>query len=101
MSSPSSRALVLLLVGITAFAAPASVKDGDIQCRYLPGDPNFPSVDEWRAFNESIGGRLMVVEPSAKVCQALGCSEDQWSSTRFRASVPGAMVNVSFSSFRI
>ena len=39
------------------------------KCRYLPGDPLWPSKSEWNLLNRTIGGRLIATEPPlAHVC---------------------------------
>lgn len=37
-------------------------------CRCYPGDLCWPTVLEWEAFNETIGGRLVATTPLAAVC---------------------------------
>lgn len=90
-------ALFVLTSTVTVIAAPGVILDGPSLCRNLPGDPFFPTDAQWAAFNETIGGQLLAIVPSAKFCHGLPggkCSEDMWTSTDFRTTVPGAMVNV-------
>lgn len=78
------------------FVSPSFAKNSQ-RCRNLPGDPGFPSQAEWDKLNATIDGRLVTVVPSAEFCHELpagSCSSQQWASTLFRTSVPGAMVNV-------
>lgn len=65
-------------------------------CRNAPGDPGFPSNEEWTALNTTIGGKLALVVPSAKYCQINNCTTAQWTSSTFRVNnIPGAMNQVS------
>lgn len=64
-------------------------------CRSQPGDADFPTVEEWSALNVSVNGRLISVTPSAKFCEDLPCTDAEWSSSVFRATIPGAMDCVS------
>lgn len=66
-------------------------------CRNVPGDPGFPSTNEWTALNASISGRLVPVVPSAKYCQINNCTTAQWTSSNFRVNnIPGAMNQVNW-----
>ncbi|KAF9046827.1 FAD-binding domain-containing protein [Hymenopellis radicata] len=57
-----------------------------------PGDAGFPSDDAWGALNASISGRLVTVVPSGQFCKDRGgCTDAEWTSSVFRANVPGAM----------
>jgi hypothetical protein len=38
------------------------------KCRHLPGDDGWPSVDEWKALNASVSGRLIKTRPAGHVC---------------------------------
>ncbi|KAI0314433.1 FAD-binding domain-containing protein [Amylostereum chailletii] len=64
------------------------------RCHTQPGDPDWPSPEEWSALNTSIGGRLVQVVPSASACapDMLNCTEAQWSSANFRRGIPGQML---------
>lgn len=64
-------------------------------CRSQPGDADFPTAEEWSALNVSVNGQLISVTPSAKYCEELPCTDAQWSSSVFRATIPGAMDCVS------
>jgi len=71
------------------------------QCRNVPGDPGFPSEEQWSALNSTISGRLVEVVPSAKFCHGLpggSCTYQQWTSGVFRDEIPGAMNQVSIPS---
>ena len=54
--------LIALLASIDAVQASTN-------CRYLPGDPLWPSKFEWNLLNKTLGGRLIATEPPlAHVC---------------------------------
>ncbi|KAK0457754.1 FAD-binding domain-containing protein [Desarmillaria tabescens] len=70
---------------------------GAHKCRTVPGDPNFPSGEEWNNLNSSISGRLVKVVPSAQFCDMHGgCTDAEWTSAIFRADIPGAMDQVNW-----
>lgn len=52
-----------LLVGALAISAQA-----EDHCRCFPGDPCWPSVEEWSRFNQTIDGRLVATVPLASPC---------------------------------
>ncbi|PBK81775.1 FAD-binding domain-containing protein [Armillaria gallica] len=61
-------------------------------CRTAPGDPSFPSSEEWNTLNSSVSGRLVKAVPSAQYCDMHGgCTDAEWASASFRADIPGAM----------
>ncbi|KAK0186761.1 hypothetical protein F5146DRAFT_1143157 [Armillaria mellea] len=61
-------------------------------CRTVPRDPSFPSAEEWNSLNSSVSGRLVKVVPSAQFCDMHGgCTDAEWTSSSFRADIPGAM----------
>jgi|SRR6266849_6620436 len=64
------------------------------RCRNQPGSSGYPSAADWSTLNDSIGGRLVKVVPSAKACVELSCTEAQWESGIFRQTIPGAMNDV-------
>ncbi|KAG7440497.1 FAD-binding domain-containing protein [Guyanagaster necrorhizus] len=66
-------------------------------CRTVPGDPSFPSGDEWNSLNYSLSGRLVKAVPSAEFCDMHGgCTDAEWTSAVFRANIPGAMNQVNW-----
>ncbi|KAK0475870.1 FAD-binding domain-containing protein [Armillaria novae-zelandiae] len=66
-------------------------------CRTIPGDPNFPSVEEWNSLNYSISGRLVKAVPSTRFCDMHGgCTDAEWTSASFRSNIPGAMDSVNW-----
>jgi hypothetical protein len=38
------------------------------ECRSIPGDGDWPCVEDWSAFNETLGGVLLKPRPLASVC---------------------------------
>jgi len=40
----------------------------DQECRAVPGDDEWPSDEDWSAFNETLGGALLKPMPLASVC---------------------------------
>ena len=84
----------LALFGVTPVSASAIPPSN---CRTLPGDPTFPSSHQWAQLNASVDGRLVAVVPSAKFCvdRVPPCTEAEWQSTVYRATIPGAMDIVS------
>ncbi|KAL2259507.1 hypothetical protein VTK26DRAFT_6797 [Humicola hyalothermophila] len=37
-------------------------------CRCFPGDPCWPTAEEWSAFNQTVGGKLIATVPIASAC---------------------------------
>ncbi|KAI9151459.1 FAD-linked oxidoreductase patO [Paramyrothecium foliicola] len=48
--------------------AAAAADNTTATCKCIPGDSCWPTVEEWDAFNATIGGRLVVPRPLATVC---------------------------------
>ncbi|KAJ3876731.1 FAD-binding domain-containing protein [Lentinula edodes] len=71
----------------------SSNSSNSTDCRCAPGDDCFPTPDTWAQLNSSISGRLVNVVSSAAFCNDVsgGCTDAQWSSSTFRANIPGAM----------
>ncbi|KAJ7088708.1 hypothetical protein C8R44DRAFT_819336 [Mycena epipterygia] len=68
-------------------------------CRNIPGNAGYPNSIAWDALNATISGRLVGVVPSAKYCASLpggACTDAQWTSALFRATIPGAMDQVNW-----
>lgn len=38
------------------------------ECKYIPGDKEWPSNADWDKFNETLGGALLAPRPLAHVC---------------------------------
>jgi hypothetical protein len=51
----------------TRFAS-RSASAADKECRSVPGDADWPSEEDWNAFNETLDGVLMKPKPLASVC---------------------------------
>ncbi|KAJ6466810.1 FAD-binding domain-containing protein [Mycena sanguinolenta] len=92
---PLSSCFLLLLRALLARSQEAaSASNTTARCRNVPSSPGYPSAAEWDALNATVSGRLVAVVPSAKFCADLpggACTEDQWTSALFRATIPGAM----------
>ena len=89
---PLSRSVAVSAVAALLFV-PLQVQ---ARCRNQPGSPGYPSGANWSALNDTIGGRLVNVVPSAKACVELSCTEAQWQSSVFRQAIPGSVNAVSF-----
>lgn len=64
-------------------------------CRNVPGDPGYPTNEQWAALNTTVSGRLVEIVPFVEFCDTQGgCTAKQSSSSSFRAGVPGAMNEV-------
>ena len=64
-------------------------------CRNVPGNPGFPTDEQWATLNTTVSGRLVKVVPFVEFCTAQGgCTAEQFTSATFRATVPGAMDEV-------
>ncbi|KIW01879.1 uncharacterized protein PV09_06727 [Verruconis gallopava] len=48
-------------------SALSTVIDGS-ECKCIPGDPCWPSMQDWSAFNETINGSLIASVPPAEAC---------------------------------
>lgn len=79
---------------LSVYAALTARQAGS-RCRSQPGDPDFPSSEDWSSFNGSVGGRLLAVVPSAEYCRKTHCTQEQWESENFRMLNSGTMLNVS------
>jgi hypothetical protein len=86
MFSLLSLTAILLAMSLTR-----PVRLVQARCRSQPGDPDYPTDAEWAALNDTTGGRLVRVVPSAEVCREIDCTEAQWTSGIFRQTIPGAM----------
>jgi hypothetical protein len=78
-----------LLLSVTAILL--AISEVQARCRNQPGDPGYPTDAEWAALNDTTGGRLIRVVPSAEACREIDCTETQWESGIFRQTIPGAM----------
>ncbi|GLA44967.1 CAZyme family AA7 [Aspergillus niger] len=80
---------LLSLIALPALAA--------ANCKTAPGDAAWPSIEEWSALNQSIGGSLIRTAPAASSCYAgnplsspYNCSsvKDHWSYAAYHAAWP-------------
>ena len=70
-------------------------------CRNVPGDPGYPTNEQWDTLNSTVSGRLVKVVPFVEFCHIRGgCTSEQSASSSFRAEVPGAMNGVRCLPFR-
>ncbi|SJL12451.1 uncharacterized protein ARMOST_15878 [Armillaria ostoyae] len=84
--------LTFLLEQLSAVLFLCVSSTGAYYCRTVPGDPSFPSGEEWNSLNSSVSGRLVKAVPSAQFCNMHGgCTDAEWTSSSFRADIPGAM----------
>ncbi|KAI1095734.1 FAD/FMN-containing isoamyl alcohol oxidase MreA [Rostrohypoxylon terebratum] len=62
--------IFFLLVSRLAIAAPISDSNTtvDSQCRFIPGDPAWPSQSDWDSLNETVNGNLIATIPLAAPC---------------------------------
>ncbi|KAI1088289.1 FAD-binding domain-containing protein [Rostrohypoxylon terebratum] len=58
------KLFIIALVHVTAVKAGIN----PTKCRYLPGDANWPSQDEWTTLNDTVGGRLIATVPLGSPC---------------------------------
>lgn len=70
---------------------------GQSSCKLTPSDASWPSITDWRALNDTIGGTLIETQPAASSCydgnpfnSTLSCEyvESNWTTSAFHASVP-------------
>jgi hypothetical protein len=87
MFPPSFLSIAVGVIAVSSSCTPLV----HARCRNQPGDPGYPSAADWSTLNNTTGGRLLNVVPSAKACLQLGCTEAQWESGIFRQSIPGSM----------
>ncbi|KAI1207620.1 FAD-binding domain-containing protein [Annulohypoxylon truncatum] len=57
------RLTIALLIRVAVVGASSPTK-----CKYLPGDANWPSHDEWATLNSTVGGRLIATVPLGSPC---------------------------------
>jgi hypothetical protein len=60
-----SVALVLLLASVAAAV-------NGRECKNIPGDPDWPSQQQWASLNKTVGGKLIKTVPLASVCHSEG-----------------------------
>lgn len=46
------------------------VHTNDTTCRYIPGDDEWPTTEDWQELNATVGGRLIATIPQASVCHS-------------------------------
>ncbi|OBR04627.1 FAD binding domain-containing protein [Colletotrichum higginsianum IMI 349063] len=60
----------LALAGAVGSASAASLPSPS--CKYLPGDPGWPSADAWAQLNRTVDGRLVATVPLGSACHGDG-----------------------------
>jgi hypothetical protein len=83
--------LLSVIAILLAMSLTRPVRVVQARCRNQPGDPGYPTDADWAALNDTTGGRLVRVVPSAEACRELDCTLAQWTSGVFRQTIPGAM----------
>ncbi|KAI1641285.1 FAD-binding domain-containing protein [Biscogniauxia mediterranea] len=53
---------------VAADIYPVAEQYASRECRNIPGDPNWPSVQEWDLLNQTVNGRLIRTIPIGSVC---------------------------------
>lgn len=73
--------VVSLCFTALSYASPASSSSYS-QCRYLPGDADWPSDRKWTALNSTVGGRLIKTVQLGSPCHNPTYNEAQCSSLK-------------------
>ena len=60
-----SERLIVVLALLSSFLAAVGSSQS---CRCLPGEPCWPSEEQWQALNDSVGGRLSVPQLTVQPC---------------------------------
>jgi len=87
---------MLYTVSVLLLALHQARDVGASQCRLIPEDPAWPSMDVWDSFNSTIGGRLVQTVPVGTPCYAgPGFNEDEcqairasWRNPDFQYALP-------------
>jgi hypothetical protein len=58
---------VLASTAVLSFIASASYNTSTV-CRNIPGDDGWPTLEDWKALNTSVSGRLIKTTPAGYVC---------------------------------
>jgi hypothetical protein len=67
--------LAILAVGLPYLAAAASQLNRSY--RYLPGDPEWPSDQDWAILNKTVGGNLIKGVPVAQPCYGVEANKTE------------------------
>ena len=93
-----SALLILLLLFVCKALTSSSSTQSPLTlltCRNRPGNPGYPTNEQWAVLNATVSGRLVKVVPFVEFCNTQGgCTAEQSASSSFRAGVPGAMDGV-------
>jgi hypothetical protein len=96
LNSRMKLTVTVLLLALSRYACQVGAEKHQ-KCRNVPDSAGYPSAVAWNALNATISGRLVVAVPSAKYCASLpggACTDEQWASSVFRNTIPGAMSQV-------
>ncbi|KAI4861943.1 FAD-binding domain-containing protein [Hypoxylon rubiginosum] len=66
----------LLLLSPAAKAADITSRAQLAECKYLPGDANWPSQGEWASLNSTVGSRLIATSPLGSPCHGENFDEE-------------------------
>ncbi|KAJ5630613.1 FAD/FMN-containing dehydrogenase [Penicillium longicatenatum] len=61
----------LLIIGFVQFSHALSIQAKE-DCYCFPGEPCWPSISQWAAFNRTLKGRLIATDPIGSVCHSDG-----------------------------
>ncbi|KAK3292174.1 uncharacterized protein B0H64DRAFT_364894 [Chaetomium fimeti] len=67
-SVASAATWLQVLAASLPLVSAATIPPARPSCRYMPGDALWPAAAEWRALNQSVGGRLIAGQPLAQLC---------------------------------
>ncbi|PHH61092.1 hypothetical protein CDD81_803 [Ophiocordyceps australis] len=89
---------LILAASLTCAAKDFDRAHANQKCRCRPHQPCWPSRDAWQAFNSSIDGNLVAVQPVAHACHganydtaACNAALNRSTDSLWRASEPGAL----------
>ncbi|KAH8697804.1 hypothetical protein BGW36DRAFT_397449 [Talaromyces proteolyticus] len=92
------RAFISLLLNTATYLNWANAASNSTRhCKPLPSSPDWPSLDQWHALNQSVSGRLHAPVPAGSVCHPgqpgfsnTSCTtvQTQWSNSTWHAGDP-------------
>ncbi|KAI8229266.1 FAD-linked oxidoreductase ZEB1 [Colletotrichum sp. SAR 10_86] len=83
------KIILLFLLASTALAATYPRPSA---CRYISGDPGWPSSSAWNRLNATVGGRLLATNPLAHSCHDPTYSDDTCTSLRQQWGQPNLQI---------
>ncbi|KAI1747183.1 hypothetical protein F4782DRAFT_535708 [Xylaria castorea] len=85
-----------LFVVLALFPRAYGMPYGNTNCKSIPGDPGWPSSEDWESLNRTVDGRLISTVPIATICHGSDyhqgqCQELQqaWPFANVHAQAPG------------